>query len=309
MFHYHSLDDIQLRNTWLTIGAFDGVHSGHQEIIQHLVTGAKKASTTTVVLTFYPHPAITLGKRQGALYLTTPDERARLMGELGVDIVITQKFDLTIASLSAEKFITWAKERLDFSHLVVGYDFALGRGREGNVIYLEELGHRLGYTLDVFEPIWSEGEKVSSSQVRMAIQNGEVEKAARLLGRPYSLDGPVIHGDGRGKTIGIPTANLDFWSELVIPQKGVYACLAVVDGRTWKAVTNIGYRPTFYSQTPAPVIETHLLDLNKDLYGKEIKLNFIARLRDEQKFSGVDALVEQIGKDIIKSREILAALG
>jgi riboflavin kinase/FMN adenylyltransferase len=227
---------------------------------------------------------------------------------LGVDIVITQKFDLTIASLSAEKFITWVKERLDFAHLVVGYDFALGHGREGNVVYLEELGHRLGYTLDVFEPIWSEGEKVSSSQVRMAIQNGEVEKAARLLGRPYSLGGSVIHGDGRGKTIGIPTANLDFWSELVIPKQGVYACLAEVGGQIWKAVTNIGYRPTFYSQTPAPVIETHLLDLNNDIYGKEIKLNFIARLRDEQKFSGVDALVAQIGKDIIKSREILTTL-
>lgn len=309
MLHYYSLDDIHLRNTWLTIGAFDGVHSGHQEIIRHLISGAQKASTSTAVLTFYPHPAIILGKRQGAIYLSTPDERANLLGELGVDVVITQRFDLTTASLSAEKFITWAKASLDFSHLVVGYDFALGRGREGNVAYLEDLGHRLGYTLDVFEPIWSEGEKVSSSQVRLAIQNGEVEKATRLLGRPYSLGGAVIHGDGRGRTIGIPTANVDFWTELVIPKKGVYACLAEVDGYTWKAVTNIGYRPTFYSQAMAPVVETHLLDVDQDLYGKDIKLNFITRLRDEQKFSGVKALVSQIGIDIKNTRDILAALG
>jgi riboflavin kinase/FMN adenylyltransferase len=309
MLHYYSLDDIHLRNTWLTIGAFDGVHTGHQEIIRHLVSGAQKAATTTAVLTFYPHPAIILGKRQGAIYLSTSDERANLLGKLGVDVVITQKFDLAIASLSAEKFITWAKARLDFSHLVVGYDFALGRGREGNVTYLEELGQRLGYTLDIFEPIWSEGEKVSSSQVRLAIQNGDVEKATRLLGRPYSLGGSVIHGDGRGRSIGIPTANVDFWSEVVIPQKGVYACLAEFDGQIWKAVTNIGIRPTFYSQTMAPVVETHLLDIDQDLYGKDIKLNFISRLRDELKFSGVEALVAQIGIDIQNTRKILTEFG
>ncbi len=309
MLHYRSLDEVCLQKTWLTIGTFDGVHLGHQEIIRHLIAGAHEAGTQTVVLTFFPHPAVTLGKRQGAIYISNPEDRAAILGDLGVDVIVTQLFNLDTAALSAEEFMTWAKERLDFSHLIVGYDFALGRGRTGNVAYLTELGSRLGFSVDVFDPIWLEGEPISSSQVRLALANGEIEKAAKLLGRPFFLRGPVIHGDGRGRTIGIPTANIDFWQELVLPRPGVYACLARVDGKIWKAVTNIGFRPTFVDQALVPKVETHLLDFENDLYGKEIKLDFIARLRDEQKFSGIDSLVAQIQVDIQKTRDILISLG
>jgi riboflavin kinase/FMN adenylyltransferase len=215
---------------------------------------------------------------------------------------------LAIAALSADEFISMIKEHLDFTHLVVGYDFALGRGRTGDVKYLKEAGSHSGFSVDVFQPIWSEGETISSSQIRVALIQGKIEKAAQLLGRPYTLSGPVVVGDGRGRLIGIPTANLDFWPEQVLPKIGVYACLAVVGGKSWKAVTNIGFRPTFASEIPAPVVEAHLLDFDGDLYNQELKLKFISRLRDEKKFSGIEALVTQIQQDIQKARHILASI-
>lgn len=305
MQHYWSLDDVSLNNAWLTIGSFDGVHLGHQSILSKLVSGAQIERIPSVVLTFYPHPAVVLRNRQGAFYLTSPEERAALLGEYGVDTVITHPFTAQVAAQSARDFIAYLKRRLGFQHICLGYDFALGRGREGDIPTLERLGKEFNYSLSLVDPVEIDGEVVSSRKIRAALADGDVGLAQRYLGRPYWLTGRVIPGDGRGRTIGIPTANLEIWPERLIPRQGVYACRVEVDGTSLQAVTNIGLRPTFGEHTGNAWVETHVLDYSADLYGHQLQLSFIERLRDERRFSGVDALVEQINLDIQQARTIL----
>ncbi len=307
MQHYWSLDDLQLKDSWLTIGSFDGIHLGHQEIIQKLTAGAHAVGAPAVVLTFHPHPAVVLGKVKESHYLTTPEERAVLLGNLGVDYVITHPFSLQVASMSAKEFLEMINSHLDISQLWVGYDFALGKGRQGDIPTLRKIGSELGYSLDVIPPLTLDGEVVSSSRIRNLIFSGQIAEANRLLGRLYRLEGIVVPGDGRGRTIGIPTANLDIWSEMAIPQAGVYVCRAWVDGRPYGAVTNIGTRPTFETKNPMTTVEAHLLDMDQDLYGKHMQLDFLQRLRDELRFPNVQALIDQIHTDIRIGREILAA--
>lgn len=305
MRHYWHLEGVNLDQTWVTIGTFDGVHRGHQEIVKRLVLGAHQSGSTAVVITFHPHPAVVLGKRQNANYLTTPEERAELLGELGVDVVITHPFNLEIASLSAYQFISRLDAHLGISLLLVGEDFALGKGREGNVARLKELGQEFGYQVETVSAVKNSGIIVSSSLIRERISEGNVAQAARLLGRYYKIMGQVIPGDGRGKLIGIPTANLSIWAERTIPKTGVYACRVYLGGNSFQAVTNIGVRPTFENAPVLPRVETHLIDYDGDLYGKELYLEFYERLRDEKKFSGIQELLAQIQADIGRAREIL----
>jgi len=305
MKHFWLLEAVQLNNSWLTIGTFDGVHLGHQSILKKLTAGAHAEGVPAVVLTFHPHPAAVLRDRKGAFYLTTPEERAELLAEAGADVVITHPFTPEVASQSAQEFIHRLHLHLKMHHLCVGHDFALGHGREGNLPVLQHLGEVYGYQLDILQPVELEGKVVSSSLIRKALTAGDLEKVNRLLGRPYQISGTVIHGDGRGRRIGIPTANLHVWEERLIPKSGVYTCTAIVNGRTWKAVINIGYRPTFESQSETPQVEAHLLDFTDDLYHQRIRLSFFHRLRDEQRFSGIEQLVEQINRDIEHARELL----
>ncbi len=301
-----SLKSFHLKNTWLTIGSFDGVHRGHQEIIKNLTSGAHTVGAQAVVLTFHPHPAKVLGKRQDFYYLTSPEERADLLGQMGVDYVITYPFDLQVAGTSARDFVEEIHNHLGFRHLWVGHDFALGRNREGDLPTLRRLGEEFGFTVEVVEQVKVDGLAVSSSQVRALIREGAVDKAELMLGRPYTVLGTVVPGDGRGRTIGIPTANLSVWEEKLLPRSGVYVCRAWLGGEAHGAVTNIGVRPTFDQQELIPHLETHLLDFDQDLYGKEISLEFISRLRDEQRFPNPQALVAQIQKDIERGRLILS---
>jgi riboflavin kinase / FMN adenylyltransferase len=305
MQHFASLDDARLEGAWLTIGSFDGVHRGHQAVLRKLVTGAHAAGAPAVVLTFHPHPAMVLRGRSGPYYLTTPGERAELLAECGVDVVVTQPFDHQVAAQSAREFVGRLVERLGLRHLCVGHDFALGRGREGDLPMLRRLGKELHYTVNVMRPIRLEGEVISSSRIRAALAEGDIATAHRLLGRPYTVGGDVVSGDGRGRTIGIPTANLQTWDGRLLPRVGVYACTAMVDGRNWRAVTNIGLRPTFDQQPGLPRMEAHLLDFSGDLYGRQVSLAFIAHLRDEQRFPDAQALVEQIHQDIHRARLII----
>ena len=305
MRHFLSLEGLQLKDTWLTIGTFDGVHRGHQEIVRKLAAGAHSTESQAAVLTFFPHPALVLGKRRDPFYLTTPDERAVLLGKLGADIVITFPFNLQTASTSAYDFMALLKQHLGLHHLIVGYDFALGKDRQGDVPTLQKIGVELGYTVEAMPPFKIEGEAVSSSRIRSALAAGDMELAALLLGRPFQVSGKVVTGDGRGQTIGIPTANLSLWAERAIPRAGVYVCQAVVNGKVWGAVTNVGFRPTFESQPVPPRVETHLLDFITEIYGQEISLNFLSRLRDEQRFPNVEALAAQIQRDIAQARQFL----
>ena len=306
MQHFWSLDDLYLYCAWLTIGSFDGVHLGHQAIIRELVSGAKPEKAQTALLTFHPHPAVVLNKRKAAYYLTSPEERATLVGDLGVDVVITHPFNPSIAGLSAKQFIQYLKEHLAFTRMVVGNNFALGRDREGDIPTLRRLGQELGYTVMAIDPVVNGEEIVSSSRIRARLAEGDVQSASRLLGRPFRIGGTVKHGDARGRTIGIPTANLDVWSERAFPKSGVYACRALVEGTYWNAVANVGVRPTFESVQILPQVEAHLLDFDGDLYGQDVALDFIHYLREEIKFPNVQALLDQIYQDIGLARLMLS---
>jgi riboflavin kinase/FMN adenylyltransferase len=306
MIHACSLDELHLQNSWLTIGVFDGVHRGHQQIIHKLTTGAHSNGALAVVLTFWPHPAHVLGRGE-AKSLTTPDERAELLGSFGVDVVLTHPFNLEVAHLSAREFMLRLKEHMGLSHLLMGYDFALGKGREGDATRLAELGHELNYTAEVIEAVSDESGVISSTEIRKLVSVGNVADAAKLLGWNYSLRGPVMHGDGRGQKLSIPTANIDYPREKIVPANGIYAAWAWVDDVKYMAAVNIGTNPTFTPDKKTSTVEAHILDFSGDIYGKDVKVEFVTRLRDEVKFDSVHALVREIQQDIKQTRRILQA--
>jgi riboflavin kinase/FMN adenylyltransferase len=305
MIHANSLDKLDLQNSWLTIGVFDGVHRGHQQIIKKLTAGAHLVDAPAVVLTFWPHPATVLGDIE-VKCLTTPDERAELLFNLDIDVVITQTFDRSIANTSAQDFAERLTRHLGLKQMLMGYDFALGKGREGNSARLTEIGRQLGYKVEVIPAVSDESGVISSTEIRKLVGTGDVGEAARLLGHHYSLHGPVVHGDGRGRSIGIPTANIDYPRNKVIPSNGIYACWAYLDGVKYRTMTNIGTNPTFTPDKQTSNVEAYLLDFDRDIYDQDIKVEFVKRLRDEVKFSSVDALLAQIRLDVQQGRELLA---
>lgn len=305
MTHYDSLEAISLNGSWLTIGVFDGVHRGHQEIIRQLTAGARSNGAPAVLLTFDPHPAFVLAGRE-IKSLTTPTERAEILSDLGVDVIIAMPFSREVANRSAADFMAELKQRLGLKTLLIGYDFALGKDRAGNFERLVQIGQELDYDVRAIEAFRLSGETVSSTVIRQNIADGAVALAAVKLGRPYSMQGPVIPGDGRGRTIGIPTANIDVPPQKVFPANGVYACWAISDGQKYKAMVNVGVRPTFTGGEATPRVEAHLMDFAADLYGQTLKLEFVERLRGEQKFPSIEALVAQIRADIEQGGKILA---
>lgn len=304
MTHYISLEAVSLTDSWLTIGVFDGVHRGHQEIIRQLTAGAHESGAPAVLLTFSPHPAKVLAGREIPC-LTTPEERAEILFSLGVDAIITMQFTRQLAERSAEDFMAELKTRLGLRKLLIGYDFALGRGRAGNFQRLSQIGRELDYDVQAVEAVRLSEEVISSTLIRQTIADGAVALAAVKLGRYYSAQGPVIPGDGRGRAIGIHTANVELPAEKALPANGVYATWAWVEGQKHPSVTNVGLRPTFTGGEALPRVEAHLLDYSGDLYGKTLKLEFVERLRGEQKFPSVDALVAQIRADSEQARRIL----
>lgn len=321
MIHVSSLNDLRLQHSWLSVGIFDGVHRGHLEILRPLVAGAHAAGMKAVVLTFEPHPAVVLGGRTDFRYLCTPDERLALLEAQGVDVVITETFTREFANQGVEEFMQFVKGAMGLDQLVIGYDTALGRGREGNTERLTSLGKELGYATTIVPPLEDEVGVISSSRIRQEISAGQVKTATKNLGRYYELSGPVVHGDGRGHLINIPTANVHFPHEKIIPANGIYACLATIsDPQVMKqsqvmshkkilAATNVGVRPTFTPDLPAPTVEAHLLDFDGDIYGKTVSLQFVEYIRPEVKFSAVGDLVDQIQADIRIIRQILGQAG
>jgi riboflavin kinase/FMN adenylyltransferase len=305
--HYSSLTDIQLAESWLTIGTFDGVHLGHQQLVRSLVEQAHAESMPAVVVTFHPHPTLVLRGGRNAHYLTLPEKRAELLGELGIDFVITHPFNKEVSQLTAGEFIARLHKSLAFNHLWIGHDFALGKDREGNPERLGELGQQYGFEVKQISAYQLDGEVVSSSLIRALLRDGDAEGAARYLGRPYSVQGEVIGGDQRGKSLGFATANLDVSDQMVGLNRGVYACQALISGTIHPAVTNIGYRPTFDQPGGAPRIEAHLLDFEQDIYGQIMELFFLSRLRGEKKFDEIQELQDQVQRDITLARKILGA--
>jgi riboflavin kinase / FMN adenylyltransferase len=305
MAHVTSLYDIHLTQPSLVaIGVFDGVHVGHQALIRALVERAHASGRLTVVLTFFPHPDTLLRGLSGAYYLMTPQQRAEALQALGVDMVVTQTFDEGFRQTRAEAYVRLLAERMRMAELWVGQQFALGFEREGDVAFLAEQGKRLGYSVHAIELVAdAQRHVVSSTAIRELLRVGEVGQVTPLLGRPFAVEAEVVQGDQRGRTIGFPTANLAVWDELLLPARGVYAGWATVEGVRWPAVTNIGVRPTFDGQRQT--VEAHLLDFAGDLYGKSLNLTFEFRLRGEQKFGGIEALVAQIRADVEAGRRLL----
>ncbi len=293
--------------TSLTIGNFDGVHLGHRHLLAQVVEDARAHNRTPAVVTFQPHPRQVLNPNVRIRYISSWEERLALLGDVGVELVAVVRFTPEVAALSAEAFVRALVERLGMEALWVGPDFALGRSREGDIPYLQSLAEKLGFALHVVPPFEIDGEPVHSSRIRYLIgEVGDVRAAARLLGRCFSLSGIVVHGDGRGRQIGIPTANLAVAPNRLLPANGVYATWAILNGERWPSATNVGVRPTVSEDNPIRTVETHIIGLQRNLYYQFIRLEFVERLRAEKRFSSIKELKRQIREDVARAARLLA---
>ncbi len=301
----------------VTSGTFDGVHLGHHRILDQLTNAARSAGGQSVVLTYWPHPRAILapdaasdGRPAADLHLlTTLDERIGLLKEAGVDYLLVQPFTADFAAWTAEEYVQrLLKDTLHARHLVIGYDHRFGRGRTGDLAYLQQIAPSMGFTVEEIPRHDVEAVGVSSTKIRRALLDGDVATAARYLGRPYALTGPVVRGKQLGRTIGYPTANIGPGLELLklVPADGVYAVRArTPDGALHPAMLNIGHRPTVGGV--GRTVEAHLLGgFEADLYDQPLTVYFVARLRDEQKFSGLDALKAQLAQDAESATRLLA---
>ena len=289
----------------VTIGVFDGVHLGHQALIRKVVERAEQLGVVSGCVTFSPHPEDVLRPDSDIAHLAAVEDRLEAIKALGVSEVEVLAFTPSLAKKSPEEFIDLLLKRFRLVELWVGSDFALGRGRSGTPERLAAIGREKGFEVCTFPPVVVGGQVVSSSRIRRLLAEGLVEEAARLLGRQCRLRGRVVPGDGRGRTLGFATANLSVPERMCVPDNGVYAVWARVDREEYRpAVANIGVRPTF--DGGARQIEVHLMDYGEELYGRELAVDFVARLRSEQRFDSATALVEQIGKDVAHARALLA---
>ena len=290
------------------IGNFDGLHIGHQAVLDRTRRLARDLDAPSALLTFEPHPADYFAERPVAFRLTPPDVKAQVAERLGLSGIVFVTFDASLAGMPAEDFVkTILVERLDAAAVVVGWDFHFGKGRAGTPAFLVDAGRRHGFAVEIVSKIaLGDGDAappVSSTAIRRALERGDVVEAARGLGRPYLVSGPVIHGQRLGRTLGVPTANLALEPTNRLAH-GVYAVRAAVEGRSYPAVASFGVRPTV--DNGPPLLEVHLLDFAGDLYDREMAVEFVERIRDERKFESLAALVEEMQRDLIRAREILA---
>jgi len=291
-------------DTLLTIGVFDGVHAGHRHLLEKLQQRATEKNLLSGVVTFNPHPQSVLHPHNQLPWLSNLEDRVRAFRELGINIVAVLTFTPKVAQLSAQEFISLVKKQLRMRGIMVGPDFALGRGQEGNIDLLRSLGREMEFSVEVIPPYTINGEVVSSTLIRQALARGDMRKVERLMGRYFYLGGTVITSDKRGRVLGFPTANLDIKPQQALPGNGIYATIAQVDGKQFPSATNIGIRPTFGEGEKT--VETHLLNYKGDLYGKDIRLEFVQKLRDEQRFPSSEELKVQIEKDVREVEAILA---
>ncbi len=295
---------IPQRETLLTIGVFDGVHAGHRYLLGKVQQRAAERSLLSGVVTFTPHPQSVLHPDNQLPWLTELEDRIKAFQELGVDAVVVLTFTPRVAQLSARDFMSLLKEYLKMQGVVVGPNFALGRGREGNINLLRTLGNEMQFSVEVILPYTIDGQVVSSTLIRQALIQGDMKRVEKLMGHRFYLKGKVITSDKRGRLLGFPTANLEMKPQQALPDNGIYATFTQVDGKALPSATNIGSRPTFGEGKQ--LVETHLLDYEGSLYGKEIRIEFVQRLRDEQRFASSEELKAQIEKDVRKVQALLA---
>jgi len=288
----------------VTIGNFDGVHLGHREIFRRVVRRARELNGLATVLTFVPHPLKVLTPERAPRLLNTYAEKERLIAASCIDVLAAIPFDREMAEMPPETFVREILvARLGICHLIVGYDYAFGRNREGDVDFLRRAGKQAGFSVEMLEPIRRGEEVFSSTLVRRRLAAGDVAGAVALLGRHFNLEGRVIHGASRGRSLGFPTANL-LTDKEVLPRPGVYAVKVRLDEQIFDGVMNIGFNPTFGTERIS--LEVHLLDFSADLYDRSLRVYFVERLREEMVFSSVDDLVCQIRRDVDRARQLLA---
>jgi riboflavin kinase/FMN adenylyltransferase len=293
------------RPSAITLGVFDGVHLGHIYLVDALNTRAGERGLASGVVTLHPSPIQVLRPQIRIAYLTSLEERVELLRAAGPDFVAPFTFTSEVAELSAFDFLAMLHETLDMKYILMGPDNAFGRGREGTPARVAEIGAEIGFEVEVLEQSLDAGsERVSATAIRNAIAEGDMATAARLLGRPYSLRGPVVHGAQRGRTIGFPTANIAITPDRALPAYGVYVTRAHAGGKSYMGATNIGIKPTFDEERPS--VETYILDFEGDLYGKEVRIEMLHRLRGEEKFDGLDPLIAAIAADVQATRAYFA---
>lgn len=301
------------KGTAVTIGAFDGVHRGHRTVIRALQQRAAEEGLSTAVVTFDRHPASVVRPESAPLLLTDLDQKLELLADCGVDYTLVVRFDEERSKEPAADFVEQVLSScLNAKLVAVGEDFHFGHGRSGHVALLREMGAELGFEVIGHELVDVEGqpaagEPVSSTRIRKALRDGDLAAANKMLGRPHEVRGIVGHGDGRARELGFRTANLEVPPTTCLPADGIYAGWYVTpDGVPHRTAISLGKRPTFYERADTSLLEAHLLDFDGDLYGQPARVQFVERLRDELKFESVDALIEQMGRDVDRARSILA---
>ncbi len=302
---YKEIKDLkeELKRPVLTIGNFDGVHLGHQAILKKIVSRAKEADGRSIVFTFEPHPLKVLAPDKDIRLITSCEEKTRLLEDADVDAVICANFTKEFAEQNPDDFVKEIlHKKIGVFEVYVGHDYAFGKGRKGTINHLKELGKKYGFYVGVIEPVAIDGSIVSSSRIRRLILDGDVDKAARLLGRHYALTGIVIHGAERGHTLGFPTANIELPAEL-IPKEGVYAVTIKKGAIAYNGVANIGNKPTFKNEKFG--VEAFLFDFNGNLYNECLEISFIKRIRNETAFKNADELIAHMKKDVSAAKEIL----
>jgi riboflavin kinase/FMN adenylyltransferase len=288
----------------LSIGVFDGVHLGHQRLLAHLRDEARQKNWLSGVVTFKSHPKVVLSGENKLLWLNDLETRISLLRSLGIDIVVALPFSSELAQLTARRFVQLLKDHLKMRGLIVGPDFALGRGREGDADKLRLLGEEMDFTVEVIPVVLIDGYVVSSSSIRQALVEGDMKKVEKLIGRLFSLSGQVVSGDRRGRTLGFPTANLDIKPEQALPGDGVYATITHIDRNLMPSVTNIGVRPTFGDGKR--MVETYILDYEGELLGQRLTIDLVEKLRGEERFGTVEELKVQMRRDVELARQILS---
>ena len=297
---HYSLDHFNAHNPVVTIGTFDGLHKGHQSVIEQLKELAKEIDGETVIFTFYPHPRIVTSPNETSLrLLTTKEEKIKLFEKFGVDHLIIYPFNEEFAEITYTEFVKdILVNKIGTRCLVVGYDHRFGKNREGGYEYLQKCAEKNNFSVKKTDALSVEAEKVSSTKIRAALQSGDIKKANQYLGYEFTLHGTVVQGMQLGRKLGFPTANIEASDKYkIIPGYGVYAVLIEIGDQQYKGMLNIGTRPTFNNNADNRSIEVNIFDFSGDMYGQSITLVFIDKIREEQKFAGIEALVEQLKND------------
>ena len=298
------ISNLDLPRSILTLGVFDGIHLGHQALFREVVRDAKEAGGCSVVLTFHPHPLKVLAPGRAPRMILTLKDRIAMLRSLGVDVVAIQRFGPEFARLEAEDFVRqYLVGRLRVFRLWAGQDLRFGKDRRGRVEDLFRWGKELGFEVRVLDPIVDQGLRISSTWIRDLIERGEVDLVSKYLGRYHFVRGRVVRGHQRGKSLGFPTANVSSQTE-VVPLDGIYATFVDVGGVRHSSVTSVGRNPTF-GEGPR-TIECYILDFDGDLYGRQVRLSFVKRIREEKNFASIDLLVKQIQSDVVNARQILS---